>query len=153
MQPFFGIAAPANWKPSQRPERSQSYLRFLRSQPCAVCGSTRGVEAAHSGGHGISQKADDFLAVPLCRRHHRTDRLSYHALGRKFFPACRLDVDALTRELRARFAARQVEMSGPACPACGETGGRLFDIEDRDESVGYRAEETVCTHCHPGGLR
>ena len=63
------------------PQRNRKYLAFVRSQPCCVCGSTRGVEAAHTGPHGLGQKSPDSSCIPLCRTHHTTGNDSYHALG------------------------------------------------------------------------
>ena len=64
-----------------KPERSPKYLEFIRSMPCAVCGTQRGVEAAHTGPHALGRKASDFSAIPLCGPCHRTGRVSYHRLG------------------------------------------------------------------------
>jgi hypothetical protein len=75
-----------------KPVRDRKYLAWIRLQWCVICehvtgseAGTRHIEAAHSGPHGISQKASDWDAIPLCVRHHRTGRDSYHVLGRKFF--------------------------------------------------------------------
>jgi hypothetical protein len=68
-----------------KPVRNPHYLRFIRTQPCCVCGRTWGVEAAHTGPRGLGQKASDESCIPLCWVHHRTGRDSYHALGRVKF--------------------------------------------------------------------
>jgi hypothetical protein len=52
------------------PIRDESYKRWVRSWPCLVCARRGGVEAAHTGPHGIGQKALDLQTVPLCRQHH-----------------------------------------------------------------------------------
>ena len=64
-----------------KPVRNSEYLRWIRTLPCAVCRATRGVEAAHTGPHGLGQKSSDLSAIPLCARHHRTGPDSYHKLG------------------------------------------------------------------------
>lgn len=52
--------------------RSKRFLSFVRSLPCSVAGCTaRDVEAAHFGPRAAGTKVHDFLAVPLCSRHHR----------------------------------------------------------------------------------
>jgi Protein of unknown function (DUF968) len=52
------------------PIRSEDYKRWIRSWPCLVCATRRQVEAAHTGPHGIGQKASDLQTVPLCKEHH-----------------------------------------------------------------------------------
>lgn len=68
-----------------KPTRNVRYLTWIRTLPCLVCGRTAGIEAAHTGPHGIAQKSPDISAVPLCIRHHRTGRDSYHRLGSRAF--------------------------------------------------------------------
>jgi len=69
----------------KQPARSPKYLAWIRTFPCLLCRRLRGVEAAHSGPHGIGQKASDFSALPLCSDCHREGKFSYHNLGPKFF--------------------------------------------------------------------
>ena len=86
-----------------KPVRNPKYLAWIRTQPCLVCGSTRWIEAAHTGPHGLGQKSPDTSAVPLCARHHRTGNDSYHRLGpRKFSEVHNLDIPALVRRLSAK---------------------------------------------------
>ena len=54
-----------------KPRRDSKYLQWIRTLPCSVCGSTRNIEAAHTGAHGLGQKAPDSSAIPLCITHHR----------------------------------------------------------------------------------
>lgn len=62
-------------------------------------------EAAHMGPHGISQKAGDDTAIPLCGiAHHREGRESAHKLGRRFSEYHQLDIQEFQRELRAEYA-------------------------------------------------
>jgi hypothetical protein len=60
--------------------RNQEYLGYIRTLPCAICGDTTSVEAAHlrigsiNDGKrytGMAEKSSDKWAVPLCGRHHR----------------------------------------------------------------------------------
>ena len=86
-----------------KPIRDRKYLAWIRTQPCAVCGSTRNIEAAHVGPHGLGQKASDRSTIPLCARHHRTGNDSVHSLGpRKFEAVHSLGLAELVRRLNAK---------------------------------------------------
>lgn len=52
--------------------RLGAYLTFIRSRLCCACTTDQHVEAHHAGYRGVSQKADDYAAVPLCRSCHDT---------------------------------------------------------------------------------
>lgn len=58
---------------------NKNHLSFIRSLPCAVCGTRRNVEAAHvrmgnplygKPAAGMGEKPDDKFSLALCRRHH-----------------------------------------------------------------------------------
>jgi hypothetical protein len=86
-----------------KPKRNPRYLTWIRTQPCLVCGSRRGIEAAHTGPHGLGQKSPDTSAIPLCAKHHRTGRDSYHTLGpRQFASVHQLDLESTVRRLNAK---------------------------------------------------
>jgi hypothetical protein len=76
-------------KPPQRekrgPERDATYLAWIRTQPCEVCKCESRSEAAHTGDHGLGQKASDLNAIPLCATCHRIGPQSYHRLGGRAF--------------------------------------------------------------------
>jgi len=79
-------------QPRPGPERDPIYLAWIRTLACVVCCQTPSawntIEAAHTnalGPRGMSQKASDYSAIPLCSWHHRHNRDSYHALGEKRF--------------------------------------------------------------------
>ena len=61
--------------PKLKPYRSPTYLKFVRSQGCLICG--RQAEAHHVRrqywGAGIAQKPSDYVCIPLCADHHNTD--------------------------------------------------------------------------------
>jgi hypothetical protein len=102
----------ASRKPPQKergPARDAEYRAFVRSFPCAACGSTRSVEAAHTGcDGGMSQKSSDYSCIPLCPDCHRVGRLAYHRVGRAEF-AARHELDyaeECSRVLREWQAAR-----------------------------------------------
>ena len=86
-----------------QPVRSPGYLEWLRTLPCSVCRRTHGVEAAHTGPHGLGQKSSDLSAIPLCARHHRSGDDSYHKLGpRKFAEVHQLNIPAMVARLSAK---------------------------------------------------
>src|ERR1700680_506133 len=90
-----------------KPARNSRYLAWIRTQPCLVCGSTRWIEAAHTGPHGLGQKSPDASAIPLCPRHHRTGKDSYHKLGpRKFADVHNLDLADTVRRLNLKPTIR-----------------------------------------------
>jgi len=90
-----------------KPQRNFRYLAWIRTQPCCVCGSTRGIEASHTGPHGIGQKSPDSSAIPLCAKHHRTGPDSYHRLGPRIFSkAHNLDIPAIVRRLNLKPTIR-----------------------------------------------
>ena len=95
-------------KPRRGPARDAKYLAWIRTLPCAVrpCHTANvwcKTEAAHSGAHGISQKASDYSAIPLCSWHHRLAPDSYHASAKEFFTRHGLDRKALVKELNERY--------------------------------------------------
>ena len=60
------------------PIKDVLYLRYVRRQPCCICGNDVEVEAHHprvnsinGDSPGFGQKASDRWALPLCGRHHR----------------------------------------------------------------------------------
>ena len=68
-----------------------------------MCRTTRAVEAAHTGPHGLGQKSPDWSAIPLCARHRRTGDDSYHKLGpRKFSEVHHLNMTAVVARLSAK---------------------------------------------------
>ena len=90
-----------------KPSRHPGYLRRIRTLPCSVCRTTRAVEAAHTGPHGLSQKSSDLSVIPLCIRHHRIGGDSYHKLGpRKFAEVHQLNIRALVARLSAKAFIR-----------------------------------------------
>ena len=69
------------------PERSSAHLGRVRQQPCLVCDpDTQGTptEAHHPKGlfpRTMGVRISDYLAVPLCRWHHRDGREALHTTG------------------------------------------------------------------------
>ena len=72
-----------------------------------VCGHNQWIEAAHTGPHGLGQKSPDTSAIPLCVRHHRTGKDSYHRLGpRRFAEVHNLDISEIVRRLNLKPMVR-----------------------------------------------
>jgi hypothetical protein len=92
-----------------KPRRDSRYLQWIRTLPCAVCGTNRNVEAAHTGAHGLGQKSPDSSAIPLCIRHHRTGADSYHELGaRRFAVVHDLNIPQIVARLNTKPVIRVV---------------------------------------------
>jgi hypothetical protein len=90
-----------------RPVRHPKYLAWIRTLPCLICGASRGIEASHTGPHGLGQKSPDTSAIPLCTKHHRSGKDSYHKLGpRKFAELHNLDIPAIVLKLNAKPTMR-----------------------------------------------
>jgi len=81
------------------------YLKWLRTQPCLICGQSRYVEAAHVGARGLGQTCPDRQAVPLCSKHHRTGPYAHHVLGKRFWVFHRMDRGAVIEGLIRRYEA------------------------------------------------
>lgn len=69
-------------------QHDPGFLRYVRRQPCCLCGTRQGVEAAHIRmadrlrGYrsvGMQEKPHDRRAVPLCGFEHREAKDSQHA--------------------------------------------------------------------------
>ena len=84
MREIHGVQTPR--KPPRRamhatgkPVRDRKYLAWIRTLPCAHCGTSYGIEAAHTGTDGgMRQKASDTSCVPLCHDCHQASPISYH---------------------------------------------------------------------------
>jgi hypothetical protein len=100
--------------PRRGPERSPEYLAWIRTLPCVVCLRVSGwATVVEAGPRGMSQKASDFSAIPLCSGHHRRTLDSYHRLGEQEFSHTHgIDLEGLVQALRSRFCEQ-----GPASHA------------------------------------
>jgi len=92
--------------------RSWQYRGWVRSLPCAVCGATDRVEAAHTGSDGgMRLKASDYSCIPLCTCCHTFGADSYHVLGRERFEGRHgLAIGELVRELNHAWFAHAAEI-------------------------------------------
>ena len=61
------------------------------------------IDAAHVGVRGLSQKAPDREAIPLCRFHHTEGPYALHRLGKKFWIAYDLDPQELIKQLNQKY--------------------------------------------------
>ena len=62
------------------PARDWKYRAWIRTLPCAACGSHHQVEAAHTGSDGgMRQKSSDYSCIPLCIECHTMGRHAYHS--------------------------------------------------------------------------
>jgi hypothetical protein len=111
-------------RPRRGPPRCPEYLAWIRTLSCAVCSRVHGgsikIEAAHTnavGVRGLSQKASDFSAIPLCSTHHQEGSDSYHRLGEEgFIRKHRLALPELVLALNDRFHLHSGSADVHACP-------------------------------------
>jgi hypothetical protein len=98
--------------PKPKRERNESYLKFVRQQPCLIFQAMDGmafclgpVEAHHirKGEHsGVATKPSDFTALPLCITHHH----AYHGAGHdSFCDVYELDIPAEQQRLMGLYLA------------------------------------------------
>ena len=96
MQPIFGIRSERLYQPS-KPVRDPLYKRSIKSLPCCACGKSWNVDPAHTGPHGLGQKASDLDCIPLCRKCHKL----FDADPYGFAERMRLNIAALIAKLNA----------------------------------------------------
>lgn len=90
-------------------DRDESYLVFVRSKPCLVCG--RPAEAHHQPvrHHGsVGAKCSDYRAVPLCTDHHvgggtAAQPGSYATMSWAFWERYGIDPDAVIAQLNQEY--------------------------------------------------
>lgn len=108
-----------------KPRRDPLFLKWVRQLPCCICLTTRGIEAAHVGPHGLGIKACDRSTIPLCPKHHRSGPDSLHNLGPRRFEEVH---GVILADLVARLNTK---------PRLRIEGGRYYaQIGDRDYLVG-----------------
>ena len=94
------------------PARNAKYRAWVRTLPCAACGSIHSVEAAHTGSDGgMRQKSSDYSCVPLCTDCHTMAEWAYHRVGREQFEqAFNLNFKALVKRLNHEWFAYSSEV-------------------------------------------
>ncbi len=97
--------APRRRAARRGPDRDWKYRAWVRSLPCAACGSSYCVEAAHTGSDGgMRQKASDSSCIPLCHECHQSAPGSYHRTSREaFFAALGIELSDLVGQLNAAY--------------------------------------------------
>lgn len=91
----------------KREGKDRGYLAWIHTIPCVAvsdyspCGGR--VHAHHAGEHGMSQKAPDRTAIPLCASHHQTGPHAVHRLGREFWSFHRLDMAGVVEALNSLY--------------------------------------------------
>lgn len=104
----FQVAPRPAYQKSPRQE-DPAYLRWIRTQPCSVPGCrAHFVEAAHTGTRGLSTKANDRDAIPLCQFHHTGSNGCYHKGRRAFETFYRLEIAAPIEELNTWYEAERL---------------------------------------------
>ena len=100
-----------------RPARDPAYRTWIAHQRCirpyCLCKTDDGmvpelrrVECAHTGPHGIAQKASDYDCIPLCRWAHQEAK-DAQGKSRAWFEEHGLDRDSIIADLRRRYAEEQ----------------------------------------------
>lgn len=83
----------------------------MRSLPCACCGSTYRIEAAHTANDGgMAQKASDYSCIPLCNDCHQAAPDSYHRDREAFEARLESTVEVLVRRLNHCWFAYSQEV-------------------------------------------
>lgn len=134
-----------------KPTRDPRYLAWIRTLPCVVCGTTRGIEASHTGPHGLGQKSPDSSVIPLCYQHHRTGPNSYHKLGaRRFAQVHDLDIRAIVRRLNLKPVIR-IESGA----FVGYLGNQRYVLGETNTGVktAIRKMVRICADDHMNQLR
>jgi hypothetical protein len=90
-----------------KPARDPEYRRFIKRLPCVACLRTWNVDPAHTGQHGLGQKASDLDTIPLCRRCHD----EFDSAPRQFAERHKLDIPALIQMFRSFY---QTKLGGRA---------------------------------------
>lgn len=91
----------------KRTGKDPDYLSWLHTLPCCVDSHvhTSRIEAAHLGPRGLSTKAPDRQAVPMCGGHHK----GLHMFGPKgFWEKHRQDWREVIEKLNAEYEKRSI---------------------------------------------
>jgi len=107
--------------------QNKVYRKFVRTFPCCACGRLWGIEFAHTGARGLSQKASDLDGIPLCRKScHERGPKSYHVLGRiQFERVHRISIRTIIATLQYKAAVCGIDLSVDDTPKkrMGRAGG------------------------------
>lgn len=84
----------------------ETYLNFIRSLPCIICGNPA-AESHHQKIRyqgSVALKASDYRAVPLCHAHHvgggtEAQPGSFHAMSWPFYERYNIDIEQVIAQL------------------------------------------------------
>jgi len=111
-----------------RPGKNPAYRKLVRSQPCCVSGRNWGVEFAHTGPRGLSQKANDLDGIPLNWEFHTRGKLSYHVLGRTRFEEVHgISIERTIQYLQAVAIANGISLEPLKRKGLGRAGASKRD--------------------------
>jgi hypothetical protein len=120
----------------QKPIQDEAYARYIRKLFCLACGATWGIEAAHTGAHGLGQKSCGRSRIPLCRKCHRTGNESLHALGPvAFAERFQLDIPANVARLNQFYDERLAKKETPMDRFQEETAADLEPDEELEDDT------------------
>jgi hypothetical protein len=90
------------------PARAWKYKAWIRTLGCCCCGTSEGIEAAHTGSDGgTAQKSSDYSCIPLCTDCHTAAPWSHHRdrqeCERRIHMRTRMTVTKLTCMLNAMW--------------------------------------------------
>lgn len=100
-------------KKNSRPPAESSFMKWIRTLPCVVCGGAHGTsEAAHTnvlGKSGIGAKSPNRSTIPLCAWCHRLNPDAYHAITPESLWADyhHLDLPDLVRNLNEQYESKR----------------------------------------------
>jgi hypothetical protein len=96
--------------------KDKPYLAWIHTQQCVaferrlivtglldISPCVGRITAHHAGPHGLSQRADDWTALPLCDAHHQHGPHSVHKLGKLFWAFHGLDRFGLIAALNLAY--------------------------------------------------
>lgn len=74
-------------KSKTKTKEERDHLAKVKALPCIICGSMP-CDAHHiREGYGMSQRANDFETIPLCKAHHQYGPEAIHSMGTKAWRA------------------------------------------------------------------
>ena len=90
--------------PKPKRKADSSMLAMVRKEPCAACGTTREVDAAHIRSKGAGGGDDYWNLLALCRTHHQKQ----HAVGWFDFAGMSLGVTVALKQRGWVFSDRRL---------------------------------------------
>lgn len=94
----------------------EDYKVWIRTEPCLVCGTRIGVEAAHAHNNGMSRKCHAKGIVPLCWQDHREGKNAHHKIPRGFWAHHKIDLELAIEDYNTRYelaTGKQIKREAP----------------------------------------